>query len=73
VGEDGIRCQLGYAGGAGDNPGDIGAVRVTAAHDAADLIDQLRTCGTVITYDPDTRTIRAGDRDSIAVAASQNH
>ena len=37
--------------------GDASAVKITASADAADLIDQLRAAGTVLTYDPDTRTI----------------
>jgi site-specific DNA recombinase len=49
---------------------DPGAVHVTAPADAANLIDQLRGCGAVLTYDPDTRTIRAnGDHRAAAVTA----
>jgi hypothetical protein len=58
---------------AAGNPGNVGAVRVSVPHDAADLIDQLRTSGTILTYDPDTRTIRAGDHDAVAVTISQDH
>ena len=47
---------------------DSGAVHVTVPADAASLIDQLRSCGAVLTYDPDTRTIRAnGDHHAAAV------
>src|ERR1700727_3033623 len=36
-----------------------GTVQVTAAAQTAGLIDQLRASGAALTYDPDTRTIRA--------------
>jgi hypothetical protein len=35
--------------------------------DVAVLIDQLRADGTVLTYDPDGRTLRAGGQDAPAV------
>jgi len=50
--------------GTADGPGEV---NVTAPGDAAVLIDRLRATGTVLTYDLDTRTIRAGDRGGIAV------
>ena len=50
-----------------------GAVNVTAPGDAAGLIDRLRDTGTVLTYDPDTRTIRADDRGGIAVTTGPDH
>jgi site-specific DNA recombinase len=46
---------------------------LTAPDRTAGLIDQLRTTGTVITYDPDTRTIRTGDSHPIAVTAAAGH
>lgn len=39
----------------------------------ADLIDQLRAGGVILTYDPDTHTIRGGDNSTIAVTTGQNH
>jgi len=48
-----------------------GTVQITAPGQAAGLIDELRTAGITLTYDPDTRTIRASD--SAAVTAGQNH
>jgi hypothetical protein len=42
----------------------------TSAH-TADLIDQLRAAGAVLTYDPDTRTIRVGDDTAIAITAAR--
>lgn len=47
---------------------------VTAPATAADLIDWLRATGTVLTYDPDTRTVGTigtiGTRDDTAVAVT---
>jgi hypothetical protein len=34
---------------------------------AAGLIDQLRTAGIIVTYDPDTRTIRTSDSAAVAI------
>ena len=44
---------------------------ITAPARTADLIDQLRATGTVLTYDPGTRTIRAGDGAAVAVTVGQ--
>ena len=49
-----------------------GAVQVTAAAQTAGLIDQLRASGAVLTYDPDTRTIRADGSNPVAVTAGPN-
>src|SRR5690348_12721816 len=43
------------------------AMQVTAPGEAAVLIDQLRTAGITLTYDPDAQTIRTGDSDIAAV------
>jgi hypothetical protein len=48
-------------------------VQVTTPDEASDLIDQLRASGTVLTYDPDTRTIRAGEGGLIGVTAGKSH
>jgi len=48
-----------------------GTVQVTAAAQAAGLIDRLRASGAVLTYDPDTRTIRADGSDPVAVTAGR--
>ncbi len=45
---------------------------VTAPAEAAGLIDQLRASGVTLTYDPDTRSIRTGDSDGVAVTAGQD-
>jgi site-specific DNA recombinase len=49
-----------------------GTMQVTAPGEAAGLIDHLRTAGITLTYDPDTRTIRTGDSDSVAVTVGQD-
>jgi site-specific DNA recombinase len=46
---------------------------ITAPAQTADLIDQPRVTGTVLTYDPDTRTIRAGDDTTVAVTVGQRN
>ena len=50
-----------------------GSAQVIVPAEAADLIDQLRASRTVLTYDPDTHTLRSGDSGMIAVTAGQNH
>jgi hypothetical protein len=50
-----------------------GTMQVTAPGAAAGLIDQLRTAGITLTYDPDTRTIRTGDSKIVAVTVGQDH
>jgi hypothetical protein len=52
----------------GQAPG--ATLRITAPDATAGLIDQLRAAGTVLTYDPDTRTICAGEGHPIAVTAA---
>jgi len=47
--------------------GNRSPVRVTGPADTAALIDQLRADGTVLTYDPDNRTLRAGDAPSVTL------
>jgi DNA invertase Pin-like site-specific DNA recombinase len=46
---------------------DASAVKITAPAETAELIDQLRAAGTVLTYDPDTRIIRANGHVYVAV------
>ena len=52
---------------------DSGTVQLTGPAQTADLIDQLRASGTVLTDDPDTRTIRFDGHDTVAVTTAQNH
>jgi site-specific DNA recombinase len=47
-------------------------MQVTAPGEAAGLIDQLRAAGITLTYDPDTRTVRTGDNEIVAVAIGQD-
>jgi hypothetical protein len=48
-------------------------VKTTAPAQTADLIDQLRADGTVLTYDPDGQTLRAGGHDTPSVTIGTNH
>ncbi len=47
-------------------------MQVTAPGEVAGLIDQLRTAGITLTYDPETRTIRTGASDIAAVTIGQH-
>ncbi len=49
-----------------------GTVQVTVPAETADLIDWLRTSGAVLTYDPETRTIRTSGSDPVAVTAGRD-
>ena len=49
-----------------------GTVKVTSAAQTAGLIDRLRASGAALTYDPDTRTIRADGSNPVAVTAGRN-
>ena len=55
----------------GGTPDRAGQAGITAPARTAALIGQLRATGTVLTYDPGTRTIRAGDGAAVAVTAGQ--
>ena len=58
--------------GGGDQARPDGTMPVTAPAEAAGLIDQLRTAGITLTHDPDTRAIRTGDSDAVAVTICQD-
>jgi hypothetical protein len=47
-------------------------VQVTVAAPTAGLIDQLRASGAVLTYDPDTWTIRADGSNPVAVTGADH-
>jgi site-specific DNA recombinase len=47
-----------------------GTMQITTPDRTACLIDQLRTVGIILIYDPDTRTIRTDDSHPIAVTAT---
>ena len=49
-----------------------GAMQVTCPDEAAALIDQLRTAGITLTYDPDTGTIRTGDSGIAAITVGRD-
>jgi site-specific DNA recombinase len=55
----------------GGTPGRARRAGITAPARTTDLIEQLRATGTVLTYDPGTRTVRAGDGTAVAVTAGQ--
>ena len=57
----------------GGQTADNGSAQVIVPAEAADLVNQLRASGTVLTYDPDTHTLRGGDSGMIAVTAERNH
>src|SRR6202040_25797 len=42
-------------------------VRLTGPADTAALTDRLRADGTVLTYDPDNRTLPAGDAPAVVI------
>jgi hypothetical protein len=52
--------------------GSRGLARVTGPADTAALIDRLRATGTVLTYDPDTRTLRANSHDARSVTVGKS-
>ena len=49
-----------------------GTAQITAPRETVALIDQLRTAGIILTYDPDTRTLRTGDSSIAAVTVGRN-
>ena len=46
---------------------------ITAPAQTADLIDQLRATGTVLTYDPRDRTLHAGGHEALSVTIGKDH
>ncbi len=57
----------------GSTPDDGRTVQVRIPIQSAELIDQLRASGVVLTYDPDTRTIHTDGSGMIAVTTGHNH
>jgi glycerol-3-phosphate O-acyltransferase len=49
-----------------------GTRQLTTPAETAGLVDQLRTAGVILTYDPGTLTIRTRDDDPLAVTMSRN-
>jgi len=60
------------AGDAGQGPGNRALAQLTGPACTAAMIDRLRAGGTVLTYDPDEKTVRAGDRDAPAVLIAED-
>ena len=56
----------------GGQSGGNGTVQVTVPAETADQIDWLRASGPVLTYDPETRTIRTSGSDPVAVTAGRD-
>ena len=56
----------------GGQPGGNSTVQFTAPAETADLIDRLRDSGAVLTYDPETQTIRTGGSDPVAVTIGRD-
>ena len=56
----------------GGRPSGNGTAQVTAPAETADLIDRLRDSGAVLTYDPETRTIRTGGSEPVAVTVGRD-
>jgi site-specific DNA recombinase len=54
-------------------PGDRDLAQLTRPADTAALIDRLRANGSVLTYDPDEKTLRAGDRDAPSITIAEKH
>ena len=53
--------------------GNRGLAQLTGPDGTAALIDQLRADGTVLTYDPDDRTLRTGGHDALSMAIGKDH
>ena len=47
--------------------------QLTGPADTAALIGKLRADGTVLTYDPQDRTLRVGDHDAPSVTIGKEH
>jgi len=56
----------------GDQARGSGTIQITATAQTAGLIDQLRASGALLTYDPDTQTIRADGSHPVAVTTGLN-
>jgi hypothetical protein len=57
----------------GGTPDPARRAGITAPAQTAALIDQLRATGTVLTYDPRDRTLRAGGHDTLSVTIGKDH
>ena len=62
---------VGFAGESGCQNRSL--AQLTGPDGTAALIDQLRSGGTILTYDPVGRTLRAGGRDALSITIGKNH
>jgi site-specific DNA recombinase len=60
------------AGDAGQDAGSRALAQLADPDCTAARIDRLRAGGTVLTYDPDEKTVRAGDNDAPAVVIAED-
>ena len=60
------------AGDAGKDAGNRALAQLAGPDCTAAMIDRLRAGGTVLTYDPDEKTVRAGDHDAPAVVIAED-
>ena len=62
------------AGSAGESGrGNRSLAQLTGPDGTAALIDQLRAGGTVLAYDPDSRTLRACGHDAPSITIGKHH
>jgi hypothetical protein len=54
-------------------PGDRDLAQLTRPAGTAALIDRLRANGSVLTYDPHEKTLRAADRDAPSITIADKH
>jgi hypothetical protein len=54
-------------------PEDAGTVQSTIPAETAALTGQLRVSRVILTYDPDTRTLRTADSETVAVTVGKNY
>jgi site-specific DNA recombinase len=53
-------------------PQGVGTVQATVPADTARLIDELRTAGVILVYDPDTKTLRTDGKSAVAITVGKN-
>jgi hypothetical protein len=53
-------------------PQGVGMVQATVPADTARLIDELRTAGVILVYDPDTKTLRTDGKSAVAITVGKN-
>jgi site-specific DNA recombinase len=53
-------------------PQGVGTAQATAPADTMRLIDELRTAGVILVYDPDTKTLRTDGKSAVAITVGKN-